>query len=54
MAAQKVLVIGAGDNVVRLMPPLIVDDTHINQAVDAISAACAAIRADKKAKEGPK
>jgi len=54
MAAQKVLVIGAGDNVVRLMPPLIVDDTHINEAVDAISAACAAIRADKRVKEGAK
>lgn len=54
MRDQRVLVIGAGDNVVRLLPPLIIEDTHIDQAVEAISAACAAIRADKKAKEGAK
>ena len=49
---QHVLTVGAGDNVVRLMPPLIIDDTHIEQAVEAISAACAALRAANTAKEG--
>ncbi len=51
MRDQRVLVIGAGDNVVRLLPPLIIEDTHIDQVVEAISAACAAIRAGEKSKE---
>lgn len=38
---HKLLTVGAGDNVVRILPPLIVDDTHIAEAVSAIAAACA-------------
>jgi acetylornithine/N-succinyldiaminopimelate aminotransferase len=38
---HKLLTVGAGDNVVRILPPLIVDDTHIAEAVAAIAAACA-------------
>ena len=32
-AAQKLLAIPAGDNVVRLLPPLIVDEDEIGEAV---------------------
>jgi len=37
---QHMLVVGAGDNVVRLLPPLIVSDEELDEAVDKISAAC--------------
>ncbi|MFL5156578.1 MAG: aspartate aminotransferase family protein [Microvirga sp.] len=43
--AQKLLVIGAGDNVARLLPPLIISDAEISEAVNRIEAACAAIEA---------
>jgi acetylornithine/N-succinyldiaminopimelate aminotransferase len=43
--AQKLLVIGAGDNVARLLPPLIISDAEIGEAVNRIEAACAAIEA---------
>jgi acetylornithine/N-succinyldiaminopimelate aminotransferase len=39
--AEKLLVIAAGDNVVRLVPPLIVDESEVRQAVDRLDAACA-------------
>jgi acetylornithine/N-succinyldiaminopimelate aminotransferase len=37
---HKLLVVGAGDNVVRLMPPLIIGADEIAQACAAIDAAC--------------
>jgi acetylornithine/N-succinyldiaminopimelate aminotransferase len=37
---QKLLVIGAGDNVVRLLPPLIVKDADVNEAVGKLEKAC--------------
>ena len=39
--AQHLLVIAAGDNVVRLLPPLIVTDAEIADAVGRLDAACA-------------
>ena len=36
----KLLTVGAGDNVVRLVPPLIIGPAEIDQAVAAIEAAC--------------
>nr|WP_210381395.1 aspartate aminotransferase family protein [Microvirga zambiensis] len=47
--AEKLLLIGAGDNVVRLLPPLIVGDADISDAVNRIDAACLAIEAEQKA-----
>jgi acetylornithine/N-succinyldiaminopimelate aminotransferase len=44
---QKLLTIGAGDNVVRLLPPLVVTDADIDEAVARLDRACAAL--DKKA-----
>ncbi len=42
---QHLLVIGAGDNVVRLLPPLIVTDADIAEAVDRLDRACQALEA---------
>jgi acetylornithine/N-succinyldiaminopimelate aminotransferase len=39
---RKVLVGVAGDNVLRLAPPLIIDEAQISQAIDAIDASLAA------------
>lgn len=41
--AEKLLVIGAGDNVVRLLPPLVVSDADINEAVAKLDRACSAL-----------
>ncbi len=41
---RKLLTVGAADNVIRLLPPLIVSDAEIGEAVDKIAAACRAIR----------
>ena len=38
--AQKLLVIGAGDNVVRLLPPLIATEKEIDEALHKLEAAC--------------
>lgn len=37
---QKLLTVGAGDNVVRLLPPLIVSEAEIEDAVQRLEAAC--------------
>ncbi|WP_322514631.1 aspartate aminotransferase family protein [Rhodopseudomonas palustris] len=37
---QKLLTVGAGDNVVRLLPPLIVGETEIDEAVTRLERAC--------------
>jgi acetylornithine/N-succinyldiaminopimelate aminotransferase len=34
------LTVGAGDNVVRLLPPLIIDEEHIEAAVDIVDRVC--------------
>ncbi|MFN3351765.1 aspartate aminotransferase family protein [Pseudorhodoplanes sp.] len=38
---EKLLTIAAGDNVVRLLPPLIIDDSQVAEAVAMIDRACA-------------
>ena len=40
---QKLLTIGAGDNVVRLLPPLVVTDADIDDAVNRLDRACRAL-----------
>jgi acetylornithine/N-succinyldiaminopimelate aminotransferase len=37
---QKLLTVGAGDNVVRFLPPLIVTETEIDEAVQRLDRAC--------------
>jgi acetylornithine/N-succinyldiaminopimelate aminotransferase len=46
--AQKLIMIAAGDNVVRLLPPLIVTDSDVTEAMNRLEAACAAIEAELK------
>jgi acetylornithine/N-succinyldiaminopimelate aminotransferase len=33
---QGLLTVGAGENVIRLLPPLIIDESHIDEAVGII------------------
>src|SRR6201986_2314761 len=40
---QKLLTVGAGDNVVRFLPPLIVTEAEIEQSVKCLERACAAL-----------
>ncbi len=47
--ARKLLVGVAGDNVLRLAPPLIIDESHVSQAIDVLDAALNAIHAEAAA-----
>ncbi|HVP83789.1 MAG TPA: aspartate aminotransferase family protein [Rhizomicrobium sp.] len=48
-AARKhgILVLGAGDNVVRLLPPLNIDETHVREAMEKLTAAASDLDAGK-------
>ncbi len=41
---EHLLTVGAGDNVIRLLPPLIVSEAEIGEACEKINAACAVLR----------
>jgi acetylornithine/N-succinyldiaminopimelate aminotransferase len=43
LRAEKLLTVGAGDNVVRFLPPLIVTEAEIEQSVDMLERACAVL-----------
>lgn len=45
-AATKagLLTVGAGDNVVRLLPPLIITDAHLDEAISKLETACQTVR----------
>jgi acetylornithine/N-succinyldiaminopimelate aminotransferase len=43
--AEKMLVIGAGDNVVRLLPPLVINETDVSEAMTKLEKACKALTA---------
>jgi acetylornithine/N-succinyldiaminopimelate aminotransferase len=43
LRAQKMLVAAAGDNVVRLLPPLIVTEEEVGEAVARLHRACVAL-----------
>jgi acetylornithine/N-succinyldiaminopimelate aminotransferase len=45
LRAEKLLTVGAGENVVRLLPPLIVSETEIEEAVRRLERACAKLSA---------
>jgi acetylornithine/N-succinyldiaminopimelate aminotransferase len=49
LRAEKLLTVGAGDNVVRLVPPLIVSEAEIADAVARIDRACSTIERVQKA-----
>ncbi|MDZ7713690.1 MAG: aspartate aminotransferase family protein [Rhodovibrio sp.] len=40
---QGLLTVPAADNVVRLLPPLVIDESHVRQAVEMIDAGCAQV-----------
>jgi acetylornithine/N-succinyldiaminopimelate aminotransferase len=40
LRAQGLLTVPAADNVVRLLPPLVIDESHVREAVDMIDAGC--------------
>jgi acetylornithine/N-succinyldiaminopimelate aminotransferase len=43
LRAEKLLAVAAGDNVVRLLPPLIVTDAQIAEAIDCLDRAAGAV-----------
>ena len=45
---EKLLTVGAGDNVVRLLPPLIVTEAEIEEAVSRLDRACTAISSSQQ------
>ncbi|MDE2065555.1 MAG: aminotransferase class III-fold pyridoxal phosphate-dependent enzyme, partial [Bradyrhizobium sp.] len=45
---QKLLTVGAGDNVVRFLAPLIVSEAEIEQSVQSLERACAALSAKQQ------
>jgi acetylornithine/N-succinyldiaminopimelate aminotransferase len=47
--AQKLILIAAGDNVARLLPPLVISDADLTEALNRIDAACTAIEDELKA-----
>jgi acetylornithine/N-succinyldiaminopimelate aminotransferase len=49
--AEKLLTVAAGENVVRLLPPLIVSEAEIAEAVERIDRACATLARQQKAPE---
>jgi acetylornithine/N-succinyldiaminopimelate aminotransferase len=49
LRAEKLLTVGAGDNVVRFLAPLIVSESEIAQSVACLERACAALSANKAA-----
>jgi acetylornithine/N-succinyldiaminopimelate aminotransferase len=52
LRAEKLLAVAAGDNVVRLLPPLIIDEPEIADAVDRIDRAAGRIERVRRDKEG--
>ncbi|MDO8420747.1 MAG: aspartate aminotransferase family protein [Parvibaculum sp.] len=45
LRAEHMLTVGASDNVVRLLPPLIIDETHLDEAMTKLGNACKALEA---------
>jgi acetylornithine/N-succinyldiaminopimelate aminotransferase len=52
LRARGLLTVNAGDNVVRLLPPLIVEATHVAEACAAIEAAAGALAAKAAGQPG--
>ncbi len=46
---QKLILIAAGDNVARLLPPLVISEADLAEAVSRLDAACAAVGGELKA-----
>jgi len=48
LRAQKMLSVPAGDNVVRILPPLNITEAEMNEAISRLDAACTALEATAK------
>jgi acetylornithine/N-succinyldiaminopimelate aminotransferase len=48
---QKLLTVGAGENVVRFLPPLIVSEAEIEESVQRLERACVALSAPEPKRE---
>lgn len=46
---SRLLSVGATENVVRLLPPLNIEEQHVKEALTALSSACAAFETERKA-----
>ncbi|AIT80148.1 aspartate aminotransferase family protein [Novosphingobium pentaromativorans] len=44
---HQVLAVSAGDNVVRVLPPLVIDDSHIDEFMEKLSAAAASYKPEE-------
>jgi acetylornithine/N-succinyldiaminopimelate aminotransferase len=51
MRAEKLLAVAAGDNVVRLLPPLIIEEPEIADAIDRIDRAAGRIERAQREKK---
>ncbi|MGO9360388.1 MAG: aspartate aminotransferase family protein [Xanthobacteraceae bacterium] len=51
LRGQKLLTVGAGDNVVRLLPPLIVTEAEIDEGIERLEQACAALSEQRGAQK---
>jgi acetylornithine/N-succinyldiaminopimelate aminotransferase len=52
LRAEKMLTVAAGDNVVRLLPPLIVSEAEAADAIERLDRACARLGAARPQKQG--
>jgi acetylornithine/N-succinyldiaminopimelate aminotransferase len=46
---HQLLTVSAGDNVVRVLPPLVIDDSHIDEFMERLSAAAASYQPEEVA-----
>ncbi len=51
LRAEHLLAVAAGDNVVRLLPPLIISEAEISEGIDRLDRSAAAIERSLKAKQ---
>ena len=40
---EGLLTVGAAENVIRLLPPLIIEERHVEEAAQALERACSAL-----------
>jgi len=52
LRTAKLLTVGAGDNVVRLIPPLNITDEDVAAAMTALDTACKALQATQDTEPG--
>jgi acetylornithine/N-succinyldiaminopimelate aminotransferase len=48
--AHHALTVSGSDNIVRIVPPLVIDDSHIDEFMDKLSAAAASFQPAEMAK----